>query len=182
MEIVKKTLSLEEVIKFTEEVVSDFFDYNNEGEIISYVPYLGKLKMKLSFLKYYTDYEFSDTEKDYQYVSIFVPEDYFDKINFLQYLEMRDSIINEVKVRKQIYINSQNGLNKLLNTITSLVSKFDVNSMNEFMEKYGKSDLSAQGIVDAYLKSEHYQNDKEKELNEIIDAKNEIIENMKKQK
>ena len=187
--IIKKKLTLEEVNNYVNSVVNAYFVYDDNNEIIGYTPYYGTLQEKIEFLKAYTDYNFEeDTAKMYQDICGLKISDYYnsDKFDLIQFVEIRDAIHEEVNVKRTIFIDSQNGLNKLLNSINALVNKIDfsklnMDEMNQFVQKFNKSDLNAESIVEAYVKSDSYKDNKEKELNNIIDSKNDIINGIKTQ-
>lgn len=187
--IVKAKLTLEEVNDFVNSVVNAYFIYDDNNEIIGYTPYYGTLQEKIEFLKSYTDYNFEeDTAKMYEDICGLKISDYYnsDKFDLIQFVEIRDAIHEEVNVKRTIFIDSQNGLNKLLNSINALVNKIDfsklnMDEMNQFVQKFNKSDLNAESIIEAYVKSDSYKDNKEKELNNIIDSKNDIINGIKTQ-
>lgn len=187
--IVKAKLTLEEVNDFVNSVVNAYFIYDDNNEIIGYTPYYGTLQEKIEFLKSYTDYNFEeDTAKMYEDICGIKISDYYnsDKFDLIQFVEIRDAIHEEVNVKRTIFIDSQNGLNKLLNSINALVNKIDfsklnMDEMNQFVQKFNKSDLNAESIIEAYVKSDSYKDNKEKELNNIIDSKNDIINGIKTQ-
>ena len=187
--IIKKKLTLEEVNDFVNSVVNAYFIYDDNNEIIGYTPYYGTLQEKIEFLKSYTDYNFEeDTAKMYEDICGLKISDYYnsDKLDLIQFVEIRDAIHEEVNVKRTIFIDSQNGLNKLLNSINALVNKIDfsklnMDEMNQFVQKFNKSNLNAESIVEAYVKSDSYKDNKEKELNNIIDSKNDIINGIKTQ-
>ena len=187
--IVKAKLTLEEVNDFVNSVVNAYFIYDDNNEIIGYTPYYGTLQEKIEFLKSYTDYNFEeDTAKMYEDICGLKISDYYnsDKLDLIQFVEIRDAIHEEVNVKRTIFIDSQNGLNKLLNSINALVNKIDfsklnMDEMNQFVQKFNKSDLNAESIIEAYVKSDSYKDNKEKELNNIIDSKNDIINGIKTQ-
>ena len=187
--IIKKKLTLEEVNNYVNSVVNAYFIYDDNNEIIGYTPYYGTLQEKIEFLKSYTDYNFEeDTAKMYEDICGLKISDYYnsDKFDLIQFVEIRDAIHEEVNVKRTIFIDSQNGLNKLLNSINALVNKIDfsklnMDEMNQFVQKFNKSNLNAESIVEAYVKSDSYKDNKEKELNNIIDSKNDIINGIKTQ-
>lgn len=187
--IIKKKLTLEEVNNYVNSVVNAYFVYDDNNEIIGYTPYYGTLQEKIEFLKSYTDYNFEeDTAKMYEDICGLKISDYYnsDKFDLIQFVEIRDAIHEEVNVKRTIFIDSQNGLNKLLNSINALVNKIDfsklnMDEMNQFVQKFNKSDLNAESIIEAYVKSDSYKDNKEKELNNIIDSKNDIINGIKTQ-
>ena len=187
--IIKKKLTLEEVNNYVNSVVNAYFVYDDNNEIIGYTPYYGTLQEKIEFLKSYTDYNFEeDTVKMYEDICGLKISDYYnsDKFDLIQFVEIRDAIHEEVNVKRTIFIDSQNGLNKLLNSINALVNKIDfsklnMDEMNQFVQKFNKSDLNAESIIEAYVKSDSYKDNKEKELNNIIDSKNDIINGIKTQ-
>ena len=187
--IIKKKLTLEEVNNYVNSVVNAYFIYDDNNEIIGYTPYYGTLQEKIEFLKSYTDYNFEeDTAKMYEDICGLKISDYYnsDKFDLIQFVEIRDAIHEEVNVKRTIFIDSQNGLNKLLNSINALVNKIDfsklnMDEMNQFVQKFNKSDLNAESIIEAYVKSDSYKDNKEKELNNIIDSKNDIINGIKTQ-
>ena len=187
--IIKKKLTLEEVNNYVNSVVNAYFIYDDNNEIIGYTPYYGTLQEKIEFLKSYTDYNFEeDTAKMYEDICGLKISDYYnsDKLDLIQFVEIRDAIHEEVNVKRTIFIDSQNGLNKLLNSINALVNKIDfsklnMDEMNQFVQKFNKSDLNAESIIEAYVKSDSYKDNKEKELNNIIDSKNDIINGIKTQ-
>ena len=99
---------------------------------------------------------------------------------------MDNAIQDKVNTLKEIYVENQNGFSKLMNELTSTVQslnipEFDFAELNKFMKKFDESGLNAQELVNTYLQSDEYKSAKEKELNEVIDSKNEIITAMKNQ-
>ena len=185
--IVKKRLTLKESVNFINKVVRTFFDYDDNGDIIGFTPYLGRIQLKIEFLKYYTDFKFSDNpEKDFEGICGFQIKDCYGKIDFIQFAEMDNAIQDKVNTLKEIYVENQNGFSKLMNELTSTVQslnipEFDFAELNKFMKKFDESGLNAQELVNTYLQSDEYKSAKEKELNEVIDSKNEVITAMKNQ-
>ena len=187
--IVKKGLTLSEAASFINKVVTSFFNYNETGEPIGFTPYFGVVTLKIEFLKYYTDFNFSDnSENDYAEIANIRMKDMYDsdKIDLVQFTEIYNAIQDEVNVKKQIYIQNQNGFSKLMNELTSVVQslnipEFDFAELNKFMKKFDESGLNAKELVNTYLQSDEYKSTKEKELNEVIDSKNEVITAMKNQ-
>ena len=187
--IVKKGLTLSEAASFINKVVTSFFNYDETGEPIGFTPYFGVVTLKIEFLKYYTDFNFSDnSENDYAEIANIRMKDMYDsdKIDLVQFTEIYNAIQDEVNVKKQIYIQNQNGFSKLMNELTSVVQslnipEFDFAELNKFMKKFDESGLNAHELVNTYLQSDEYKSAKEKELNEVIDSKNEVITAMKNQ-
>lgn len=185
--IVKEKLTLSEAVNFINEVVHDFFNYDGNGDIIGFTPYLGRVKLKIAFLKYYTDFEFSDDpEKDFEGICGLQIKDSYGDIDFIQFAEIDNAIQDEVNTLKKIYIENQNGFSKLMNELSSVVQslnipEFDFAELNKFMKKFDESGLNANELVNTYLQSDEYKSAKEKELNEVIDSKNEVINAMKNQ-
>ena len=185
--IVKERLTLKESVDFINKVVHTFFDYDENGDIIGFTPYLGRIQLKVEFLKYYTDYKFSDDpEKDFESICGFQIKDSYGKIDFLQFIEIDNAIQDEVNVLKKVYVENQNGFSKLMNELTSVVRsfnipEFDFAELDKFMKKFNESGLNAKELINTYLQSDEYKSAKEKELNEVIDSKNEVITAMKNQ-
>lgn len=185
--IVKEKLTLSEATNFINEVVCAFFNYDDNGDIVGYTPYFGRIKLKIAFLKYYTDYKFSDDPAmDFDGISGFEIKDYYEDIDFIQFVEIDNAIQDEVNVNKKIYIENQNGFSKLMNELSSAVQafnipEFDFSELNKFMKKFDESGLNAKDIVNAYLQSDEYKSEKEKQLTDVIDSKNEVINAMKNQ-
>lgn len=185
--IVKERLTLKESVNFINKVVHTFFDHDDNGDIIGFTPYLGRIQLKIEFLKYYTDFKFSDDpEKDFEGICGFQIKDCYGKIDFIQFAEMDNAIQDKVNTLKEIYVENQNGFSKLMNELASIVQslnipEFDFAELNKFMKKFDESGLNAQELVNTYLQSDEYKSAKEKELNEVIDSKNEIITAMKNQ-
>lgn len=184
---IKSKLSLDEATDFIRQVVRSYFDFDEDGNIVGYTPYFGELTLKIKFLRYYTDYNFSDDpDEDYANICDLDIYEHCEHFSYTQFEVIVDAINHEVEVKREIYINSQNGMTRLLNSISNIVesidtSKFDLEKANEFMGKFNKSDLNAKDIVNTYLQSDEYKSAKEKELNEVIDSKNEVIDAMKNQ-
>lgn len=185
--IVKERLTLKESVEFINKVVHTFFNYNDNGDITGFTPYLGRIQLKIEFLKYYTDFEFSDDpKKDFEGMCSLQIKDYFGKIDFIQFAEIDNAIQDEVNTLKKVYVENQNGFSKLMNELTSIIQslnipEFDFAELNKFMKKFDESGLNAQELVNTYLQSDEYKTAKEKELNEVIDSKNEVITAMKNQ-
>lgn len=186
-DIVKERLTLKESVNFINKVVHTFFDYDDNGDIVGFTPYLGRIQLKIEFLKYYTDYKFSDDpEKDFENICGFQIKDTYGKIDVIQFIEMDNAIQDEVNTLKKIYVENQNGFSKLMNELSSVVQslnipEFDFAELNKFMKKFDESGLNAQELVNTYLRSDEYKSAKEKKLNEVIDSKNEVINAMKNQ-
>lgn len=185
--IIKERLTLKESVNFINKVVHTFFDYDDNGDIVGFTPYLGRIQLKIEFLKYYTDYKFSDDpEKDFENICGFQIKNTYGKIDVIQFIEMDNAIQDEVNTLKKIYVENQNGFSKLMNELSSVVQslnipEFDFAELNKFMKKFDESGLNAQELVNTYLRSDEYKSAKEKELNEVIDSKNEVINAMKNQ-
>lgn len=185
--IIKERLTLKESVNFINKVVHTFFDYDDNGDIVGFTPYLGRIQLKIEFLKYYTDYKFSDDpEKDFENICGFQIKDTYGKIDVIQFIEMDNAIQDEVNTLKKIYVENQNGFSKLMNELSSVVQslnipEFDFAELNKFMKKFDESGLNAQELVNTYLRSDEYKSAKEKKLNEVIDSKNEVINAMKNQ-
>lgn len=183
--IVNKTLSIENVIRFINEVVDAYFTKDENGEIVSYEHYLGELAFKNAFLKYYTDYEHSgNTDDDYLNISdfnvnMFVYEETDHTFNLVQYKDIITSIEKQVSVKKKIFIDSQNGITKFINTLTNKINEFNIDTSitQEFMKKFSESDFSAKSIMDEYLKSETH----DKKVINLLNSKNEQISMLKNQ-
>ena len=183
--IVNKTLSIENVIRFINEVVDGYFTKDENGEIVAYEHYLGELAFKNAFLKYYTDYEHTgDTEKDYLNISdfnveMFVYEETDHTFNLTQYNDIVRSIEEHVKIKTKLFIDSQNGITKLVNTLTNKINEFNIDTSitQEFMKKFSESDFSAKSIMDEYLKSETH----DKKVINLLNSKNEQISMLKNQ-
>ena len=184
---IKSKLSLDEATDFISQVVRSYFNFDEDGNIVGYTPYFGELTLDIMFLKYYTDYKFSeDPNEDYVNICNLDFYEYCEHFSYAQFEKIVDAINLEVEAKREIYINSQNGITRLLNSISNIVesidtSKFDLEKVNGFMGKFNKSDLNAKDIVNTYLQSDEYKSAKEKELNEVIDSKNEVIAAMKNQ-
>lgn len=184
---IKSKLSLDEATGFIRQVVRSYFDFDEDGNIVGYTPYFGELTLKIKFLRYYTDYTFSDDpQEDYANICDLDVYEHCEHFSYAQFEGIVDAINHEVEVKREIYINSQNGMTRLLNSISNIVesidvSKFDFEKANEFMSKFNKSDLNAKDIINTYLQSDEYKSEKEKQLTDVIDSKNVAITAMKNQ-
>ena len=162
LKIIKNKLTIDESVQFINTVVHAFFSYDENGEVINYTPYLGKIALKSNFIKYYTDYNYSDdSDKVYDDICNVNIKDYYEDISLVQYLEIEASIYEKVSVIRDNYINSQNGITRLLNSISDVldsinISDLDFKKIENFMSKFDESGINARSIVDAYLNSNQY--------------------------
>lgn len=181
--IVKNKLSLKESIDFIEMIVSSYFIEGEDGNL-KYEPYAGILGEKTAFLKYYTDYQFSDdTDEDYALICSLDVEDYIKPVNrnmYTQYYELMKAVKEKVKYKKQCLLKEQtDGVYHLLTALSNKIKEFNipdinVNDLNTFIQKFNSTDFSSDSVVKAFLNSDYHK----KQEAELLDTKNKIIEQM----
>ena len=110
---------------------------------------------------------------------MFVYEETDHTFNLVQYKDIITSIDKQVAVRRKIFIESQNGITKFVNTLTNKINEFNIDTSitQEFMKKFSESDFSAKSIMDEYLKSETH----DKKVINLLNSKNEQISMLKNQ-
>lgn len=178
--VIKNRLTIKETISFIGEVVSSYFDVDEDTGEKTYEPYLGNLALKNAFLKYYTDFEFSDdVEENYEVIGTLDIDDYdyTSKVSNIQFKEMKDAITKEVEYGKELLMKEQTDeLAKFLKVLTKKVSEFKVpkinaSQLNKAIKKFNESENFVEDIVKEYLKSDvHSEKDKE-----LIDTQAERI-------
>lgn len=180
--IIKTKLTFHEALSFIHDVIYAYFDVDENGNDI-YTPYIGELGLRQAFLKYYTDYEFSDTiEDDYATIAFFNMDSVRNLVEDDQLDILISAINSEVEHKKVIIQNRKNDeLSNFLRVLTDKVDSIhipniDEEKLNTLFQSIEDNGLNADSIVNAYLKSDFH----DKNTQEILDAKNEKIISLEK--